>query len=146
MDRIKELENLIKYHKAKYYQGNPEISDVEYDKLEEELKKKEPSSKVLQIVGSTPKGSKKVSHATKMLSLNKTYKLDDLLSWKGDYEIVSTYKIDGVSCSLIYENGQLVMAKTRGDGSVGEDITDKAIWMKNIPSNLKKSMKKALFT
>jgi DNA ligase (NAD+) len=91
-------------------------------------------------VGSTPKGSKKVSHATKMLSLNKTYKLEELLSWKGDFEIVSTYKIDGVSCSLIYESGELVMAKTRGDGSVGEDITDKAIWMKNIPTKLKKSL------
>lgn len=139
MSRIKELEVLIKYHKAKYYQGHPEISDIEYDKLEEELKQKDPKNKVLTIVGSTPKGSKKVNHATKMLSLNKTYKLEELLSWKGDHEIVSTYKIDGVSCSLIYEKGELVLAKTRGDGSVGEDITDKAIWMRNIPSSLKEN-------
>lgn len=140
MDRIKELENLIKYHKAKYYQGTPEISDLEYDKLEDELKKKDPKNRVLEIVGSTPKGSKKVSHATKMLSLNKTYKIEDLLSWKGEHEIVSTFKIDGVSCSLIYEDGGLVLAKTRGDGSVGEDITDKAIWMKNVPSHLTKKV------
>ena len=79
MDRIKELENLIKYHKAKYYQGTPEISDLEYDKLEDELKKKDPKNRVLQIVGSTPKGSKKVSHATKMLSRNKTDKIEDRL-------------------------------------------------------------------
>lgn len=138
MDRVKELEELIKYHKAKYYQGNPEISDVDYDKLEDELKKKDPSNRVLEIVGSVPSGSKKVEHATKMLSLNKTYKLDELMSWKGDHEIVSTYKIDGVSCSLVYEEGRLKLAKTRGDGSVGEDITEKAIWMKNIPSTLKK--------
>lgn len=140
MNRVKELEELIKYHKAKYYQGHPEISDIEYDKLEDELKKKDPSSKILEIVGSVPSGSKKVQHATKMLSLNKTYKVDDLLSWKGDEDIVSTFKIDGVSCSLVYEDGALVLAKTRGDGSTGEDITEKAIWMKNIPSSLKEKV------
>ncbi len=137
MNRVKELEELIKYHKAKYYQGHPEISDIEYDKLEEELKRKDPRNRVLQIVGSVPSGSNKVQHATKMLSLNKTYKFEELLSWKDENEIVSTFKIDGVSCSLVYEKGSLVMAKTRGDGSVGEDITEKAIWMKNIPSTLK---------
>lgn len=140
MDRVKELEDLIKYHKAKYYQGHPEISDVDYDKLEDELKSRDPNNRVLQIVGSVPSGSKKVEHGTKMLSLNKTYKLEELLSWKADYEIVSTYKIDGVSCSLVYEEGSLKIAKTRGDGSVGEDITEKALWMKNIPSNLKEKV------
>lgn len=134
MNRIQELEDLIRYHKAKYYQGNPEISDVEYDKLEDELKNKDPNNKVLSIVGTSPSGNKKVKHATKMLSLNKTYKVEDLETWKGDYEIVSTFKIDGVSCSLVYENGILAIAKTRGDGSQGEDITDKALWMKSIPS------------
>ncbi|MCR9203505.1 MAG: NAD-dependent DNA ligase LigA [Halobacteriovoraceae bacterium] len=137
MNRIQELEDLIRYHKAKYYQGSPEISDVDYDKLEDELKNRDPSNRVLAIVGSSPSGNKKVKHATKMLSLNKTYKLDDLLSWKAEYEIVSTYKIDGVSCSLVYENGSLSIGKTRGDGSQGEDITDKALWMKSIPSTVK---------
>lgn len=127
MSRIKELENQIKYHKAKYYQGHPEISDLEYDKLEEELKKLDPKNQVLDIIGSSPKGSRKVPHDTKMLSLNKTYKFEDLMNWVGEYEVVSTYKIDGVSCSLIFEDGSLILAKTRGDGSVGENITDKAI-------------------
>lgn len=133
MKRKKELEELIKYHKAKYYQGSPEISDSEYDSLEDELRKIDPKNHVLNLVGSSPKGSNKVEHETKMLSLNKTYKLDELVSWKGDYEIVSTLKIDGVSCSLVYEDGQLKIAKTRGDGSIGENITDKAHWMKGIP-------------
>jgi len=137
MNRIRTLEELIKYHKAKYYIGTPEISDNEYDQLEEELRSLDPTSKVLEIVGSSPKGSRKVSHETKMLSLNKTYKQEELLSWAGDYQIVSTYKIDGVSCSLVYENGELVVGKTRGDGNVGEDITDKAYWMQNIPTKIK---------
>jgi DNA ligase (NAD+) len=136
MNRIKELEDLIKYHKAKYYQGHPEISDLEYDKLESELKNSDPKNQVLNIVGSSPKGSRKVPHDTKMLSLNKTYKYEDLVNWKGEHEVVSTYKIDGVSCSLIFENGSLVLAKTRGDGSVGENITDKTLWMKNIPTTV----------
>ena len=136
MTKIQKLENLIRYHKAKYYQGSPEISDLEYDRLESDLKKLDPHNKVLQIVGTSPTGNKKVKHETKMLSLNKTYALDELISWKDNYEIVSTYKIDGVSCSLVYRDGNLVLGKTRGDGSQGEDITDKILWMKSIPSNL----------
>lgn len=136
MNRIQELEDLIRYHKAKYYQGSPEISDLEYDKLESELEAKDPGNKVLSIVGTSPTGNKKVKHATKMLSLNKTYSFDELLTWKGDYEIVSTLKIDGVSCSLVYKDGHLSIGKTRGDGSQGEDITDKALWMKSIPSTI----------
>ncbi|MCF8058070.1 MAG: NAD-dependent DNA ligase LigA [Bacteriovoracaceae bacterium] len=137
MDRIKELEDLIKYHKAKYYQGTPEITDLDYDNLENELKNIDPKNKVLTIVGSSPSGSKKVPHDTKMLSLNKTYKIEELMSWVAEHQVVSTYKIDGVSCSIIFEDGFLTLAKTRGDGSVGEDITDKVIWMKNIPSSVK---------
>lgn len=136
MNRIRTLEELIKYHKAKYYIGSPEISDPEYDQLEEELRSLDPTNKVLEIIGSSPKGSKKVSHETKMLSLNKTYKQEELLSWANEYQVVSTYKIDGVSCSLVYENGELIVAKTRGDGNIGEDITDKAYWMQNIPTKI----------
>ncbi len=136
MNRIQELEELIKYHKAKYYQGHPEILDIEYDKLEDELKGLCPNSRVLEIVGSAPTGLNKVTHDTKMLSLNKTYKVEDLLSWIDGHEVISMYKYDGVSCSLIYENGQLVLAKTRGDGSVGENITSKAIWMKGISTTI----------
>ena len=136
MNRIQELEQLIKKHKSLYYQGKSEISDSDYDQIEEELKKLAPNSLVLSLVGTSPTGSNKVEHATKMLSLKKTYKEEDLLSWKGDHTIVSMYKIDGVSCSLVYENGTLVTGKTRGDGQVGENITDKCIWMAGIPSIL----------
>ena len=133
MSRIQKLEELIVYHKALYYQGRPEISDHEYDDLETELKKLHPGSSVLEIVGSLPTSLKKVKHDSKMLSLDKTYVLSDLKKWIGKNVVVSCFKIDGVSCSLIYEDGKLVTGKTRGDGSVGENITSKVMWIESIP-------------
>lgn len=137
MNKIKKLEEEILKHKALYYQGRPEISDHEYDALEEKLKGLSPESKVLELVGSEVKSKKKVAHASKMLSLNKTYKEQDLFKWQDKREIVSTYKIDGSSCSLIYENGKLKLGKTRGDGSFGEDITDKVNWIPSIPKTIR---------
>ncbi len=125
LSRIQKLESEIIKHKALYYQGRPEISDVEYDKLEADLRKLDPKNPTLLIVGSTTSASDKIKHDKKMLSLEKTYVLDDLLSWQGDEEILSTMKLDGISCSLVYANGELVLAKTRGDGSFGENITSK---------------------
>lgn len=133
---IQKLEEQILYHKSRYYQGNAEITDSEYDKLEDKLRKIDPKNKVLSLVGSAPTGANKVAHDQKMLSLNKVYELDELLNWIEDREVVSTYKIDGVSCSLIYKNGSLSIAKTRGDGNFGEDITIKANWIKDIRSSL----------
>lgn len=136
MTRIQELEKLIKHHKAMYYQGRPEIGDHEYDKLEDELRKLDPENRMLDYIGSKVESQDKVKHDKKMLSLGKTYVVDDLVKWKGEEDILSTLKIDGVSCSLIYENGHLVMAKTRGDGAFGENITQKVMWMNTVPSAL----------
>ena len=137
MDRIKFLESEIIRHKSLYYQGSPEISDSEYDTLEDELKNISPNSPVLDLVGSLPKGSgKKVRHLKKMLSLQKTYKLDDLNQWIGNEEVISTLKLDGVSCSLIYKDGKFYQGKTRGNGEIGEDITDKCQWIGNIPKEI----------
>lgn len=136
MTRIQELEKLIKHHKAMYYQGRPEIGDHEYDKLEDELRKLDPENRMLDYIGSKVESQDKVKHDRKMLSLGKTYIVDDLIKWKGEEDIVSTLKIDGVSCSLIYENGHLVLAKTRGDGTFGENITQKVMWMNTVPSAL----------
>ncbi len=136
MKSIEKLESLIRYHKALYYQGNPEISDHEYDKLEEDLKKIDPDNPVLKLVGTTVSNLKKVKHDTKMLSLDKKYEYQELADWAKEEEIVSVFKIDGVSCSLIYENGNLVLGKTRGDGTVGEDITEKVKWVSNIPMSI----------
>ena len=134
MNRIQELEKLIKHHKAMYYQGRPEIADHEYDKLEKELKELDPTNRILDYIGTKVENQEKVKHESKMLSLGKTYDVDELLKWKNEKDIVSTLKIDGVSCSLIYEKGQLVTAKTRGDGSFGENITQKVMWMNSVPT------------
>lgn len=135
--RIQELEKLILHHKERYYLGNAEISDEKYDKLEAELKKLDPENPVLKLVGfKQTENIDKVPHQKKMLSLDKTYDEKDLSKWVGKEEVVSVFKIDGSSCSLIYENGHLVTAKTRGDGLLGENITKKAIFIPDIPKHV----------
>ena len=79
MSRIQMLEAELIKHKALYYQGRPEISDSAYDKLEDELRGLDPQNPTLLIVGSTTSTSEKVKHDKKMLSLEKTYLLDDLI-------------------------------------------------------------------
>jgi DNA ligase (NAD+) len=133
-NRIQELEKLILHHKELYYRGKAEISDESYDKLEAELKKADPENPVLKLIGHLEIDSNvKVAHQKKMLSLEKTYDQDDLVKWVGHEEVLSVFKIDGSSCSLIYKDGHLQMAKTRGDGQFGENITKKAMFIADIP-------------
>lgn len=141
MSRIQELEAQIIKHKALYYQGRPEISDSEYDAIEEKLRSLDPKNPTLLIVGTTTSTSDKIKHDKKMLSLEKTYVLDDLVSWKGSEDIISTFKLDGISCSIIYQDGELFLAKTRGDGSFGENITKKVMWITNVPKFITKKNK-----
>lgn len=135
-EKIKKLESEIIKNKNLYYQGKPIISDFEYDKLEEELRKLDPENEVLNLVGSEVFKTEKVQHETRMLSLNKTYSKNDLINWKNSYDLVSTYKIDGSSCSLIYKQGKLSMAKTRGDGQFGENVTSKILFIPHVPKKL----------
>ncbi len=135
-EKIKSLEVEILKHKNLYYQGKPEISDYEFDKLEEELKNLDPKNPVLSFIGSSFFVGEKVEHASKMLSLNKTYKLEELERWMDTKEVVSTFKIDGSSCSLIYNSGKLTLAKTRGDGRFGEKITNKVLYIDHVPKSL----------
>ncbi|HXH75112.1 MAG TPA: NAD-dependent DNA ligase LigA [Bacteriovoracaceae bacterium] len=135
--RIQELEKLIIYHKEKYYTGHAEISDEKYDQLENELKKLDAKNPVLQLVGfKQEEATTKLPHQRKMLSLDKTYSEADLMKWIGKETVVSLFKIDGSSCSLIYENGHLVQAKTRGDGQFGENIRKKAMFITDIPKSV----------
>lgn len=131
--KIKRLEREIIKHKNLYYQGKPEISDYEYDKIEDELRSLDPKNATLEIVGSDIFTGEKIEHAQKMLSLNKTYKLEELERWADSKEVISTFKIDGSSCSLIYKQGKLVLGKTRGDGRFGEKITSKIIQIDHVP-------------
>lgn len=136
MNRVEELANLIKKHKALYYAGKPEISDADYDKIEDELRDLDPNNSALKLVGTVVISLDKVRHDKKMLSLGKTYSTDELITWAKKYEVLGIYKVDGVSCSLIYEDGKLVLGKTRGDGTFGENITQKVSWMKGVPTTI----------
>ena len=127
------LESKILEHRKLYYSGQAKISNKEYDKLEEELERVAPNSPVLSKVGTEILSPRKLKHDTKMLSLNKTYKLDELHRWIGDEKVISMFKVDGLSCSLVYRKGKLALGKTRGDGQFGEDISEKVLLVKNIP-------------
>ena len=135
MNIIKKLELEILKHKELYYSGKATISDEAYDEIEQHLKKIDPENQVLTLVGTAIQGMK-VPHDIKMLSLDKTYEEKDLISWIDSHEVVSMYKVDGVSCSLIYIGGNLKLGKTRGDGFFGEDITEKVKWVKSIPKKI----------
>lgn len=136
-NRIQELEKDILHHKELYYTGNAKISDEKYDQLEAELSRLDPENPVLKLVGfKQEEATNKVAHQRKMLSLDKTYDESDLLKWIGKEPVISIFKIDGSSCSLLYENGHLSLAKTRGDGQMGENITKKAIFISDIPKSV----------
>ena len=135
-DKIKNLADQILKHKALYYQGRPEIADHVYDKLEEDLRKLDPGHPVFALIGAEVTSPPKLQHDTKMLSLNKTYKIDELNEWIGNEGVVSMHKIDGSSCSLIYRNGKLALGKTRGNGKRGEDISGKVAWIEDIPKEI----------
>ncbi|MCC7304726.1 MAG: NAD-dependent DNA ligase LigA [Alphaproteobacteria bacterium] len=152
----KLVENIRKHDRLYYQKDAPEVSDAEYDALRIELEKIEAEYPELitpdspsQKVGAAPsKGFKKVRHAMPMLSLSNAFTEEDV----GDFldrmrrflglsdeaiEVVAEPKIDGLSCSLRYEKGKLVMAATRGDGSEGEDITANVSTIKDVPQELK---------
>lgn len=152
--RISELREEIRYHDRKYYvENNPVISDYEYDKLMDELKKLEsehpeyvtPDSPTQRVSGSPVEGFSSVKHKVPMLSLDNTYSSQELLDFdkrvkkflggeKPDYAV--ELKIDGLGVALIYENGVLVRGATRGDGTTGDDITSNIRTIKSIPLKL----------
>lgn len=136
-DAITRLAADLLTYKQSYYQGKPLVSDAAYDQLEEQLRTLAPDHPALSAVGTSPTGKgNKVPHSTPMLSLQKVYDPSQLTKWLQDHDAVGTVKIDGNSLSLVYENGRLVLAKTRGDGRLGEDVTDKITWVGNIPKIL----------
>jgi len=143
-NRISELEELILKHKQLYYLGTAQISDEEYDKLEDELRLLSPKNPVLRTVGHQLSDGEKLKHRIPMLSLEKTRTLNGIVEWQNQQEIFATYKMDGSSCSVVYENLQFVLAKTRGDGEFGENITkgfsylefSKKITDEKLPANL----------
>ncbi|MCR5189453.1 MAG: NAD-dependent DNA ligase LigA [Treponema sp.] len=129
MTRIEELERLIIKYQKSYYDGEGEISDADFDKLWDELKILDPDNPILHKVGADSGNFAKVQHVMPMGSQEKAANPEEFLAWanKHQYEqYLVEYKLDGASLELQYENGYLVRAVTRGDGSVGDDITANA--------------------
>src|ERR687889_1192571 len=153
--RIEELRELVRYHNRRYYvEDAPEISDAEYDALYKELEILENEHPELvttdsptQRIGGEPlEEFEQVMHAVPMLSLSNARKLEDLYEWDtrvrrllGEDEVpryVTELKIDGLAVSLRYENGLFVRGATRGNGTVGEDVTANLRTVRSIPEKL----------
>ena len=145
----------IRRHDRLYYvEARPEIADAEYDRLIRELKVIEeahpdlltPDSPTQRVGGTAASDFQSVKHAVPMLSLDNTYTETDLLEWRDRVvkglppaetpAFVVEPKIDGLSLALLYENGLLIRAATRGDGETGEDVTANAKTIRSIPLKL----------
>jgi DNA ligase (NAD+) len=159
---IEALRDLIRHHEYRYYVlDDPEISDAQFDQLMNELKKLEtenpklitPDSPTQRVGGKPREGFIKARHSSPMLSLDNTYNEEDLRNWehrvhelsgRTDIDYVCELKLDGMSLALQYEDGQLARGITRGDGSIGEDVTLNVRTVRSIPLSIpKEKLKKA---
>lgn len=142
--RMKELIDILNRASAVYYQGKDEImSNFEYDKLYDELVSLEKESGLVLAGSPTQKVGYEVlselpkqTHPSPMLSLDKTKQVNELGNWLGDKEGLLSWKMDGLTVVLTYEDGQLLNAVTRGNGVVGEVITNNAKVFKKLPVSI----------
>jgi DNA ligase (NAD+) len=160
--KIEALREKIRHHEYLYHVlDQPEISDADFDKLLRELKDLEAEHPELittdsptQRVGGKPReGFVKVPHSSPMMSLDNTYNEQELRNWerrvhelsgRKDVDYVCELKLDGMSLALIYEDGKLVRGITRGDGSVGEDVTLNVRTVRSVPLSISpEKLKKA---
>jgi len=144
-ERIRELEEQVRYHSDLYFnQSKSEITDAEFDALVDELRSLAPESAVLGEVGAVPSYGQKVKHSSIMGSLDKTKDASEVERWARTYttdtsqipKVTVMPKMDGVAVRLNYDNGRLVEAATRGNGEVGQAVTDNVRVMKAIPNTL----------
>ncbi|PXV89388.1 DNA ligase (NAD+) [Lachnotalea glycerini] len=141
IDRIKELIQILNEAGRAYYQEATEImSNYEYDALYDELLQLEKETKV--VLGNSPTVNvgyevmselPKERHEKPMLSLNKTKSVEELADWIGNQETLLSWKLDGLTIVLTYNQGELQKAVTRGNGEIGEVITNNAKVFKNVP-------------
>ncbi|MDQ4141101.1 MAG: NAD-dependent DNA ligase LigA [Bacteroidota bacterium] len=151
--RIQELTQRIHYLNYQYYQNSiSEVSDYDFDMLLEELIRLEkeypqyrlPNSPTQRVGGTITKTFKTVLHKYPMLSLSNTYSEEDLREFdkrvrkvlEGDFEYICEQKFDGVAISLTYQNGELSLGATRGDGTRGDDITQNIRTIRALPLHL----------
>jgi DNA ligase (NAD+) len=154
--KIEDLREKIRHHEYLYYVlDRPEISDPDFDRLMRQLKDLEaehpdlitPDSPTQRVGGKPREGFVKVAHSSPMLSLDNTYNEDELRAWerrvhelsgRKDVDYVCELKLDGMSLALVYQEGHLLRGVTRGDGSVGEDVTLNIRTVRSIPLSISK--------
>lgn len=152
--RIKELRSLLQAYSHSYHVLDaPVVTDAVYDSLFSELKKLESEfpdlvttdSPTQRVGGELLGGFKKVQHSTRMLSLNDVFDRKEVEAWvvrmdkllpTEKHDFFADIKMDGLACALIYQDGVLVQAVTRGDSFVGEDVTSNVRTIKNVPLRL----------
>ncbi len=156
LQKIQDLRKRIEHYDYEYHVlDRPSISDIEYDKLLNELvelEEKHPEYKTndsptMRVGGEVLEGFKKVDHDIPMLSLGNAFNADDLIAFDNrlkkivsDFTYMVEAKIDGLAASLKYEEGYLVRAATRGNGTTGEDITHNVRTIKSVPLHLKQPL------
>lgn len=161
--RLEELRHLLNQYSYEYHVlDSPSVSDAIYDGLFNELKELEaeypdlvtPDSPTQRVGGVLKGGFQKVEHRTRMLSLNDVFNKSDVEAWVGridkllageDHEYFADIKMDGLACSLTYEDGLLAQAVTRGDSFIGEDITSNVRTIANVPLKLRLDDQTRLF-
>ena len=152
--KFKGLTEIKKYNNFYYNKDKPAISDNDYDKLKQEILKLEKKhlfkkfGSIEKIVGAPPLNKfKKIKHLRPMLSLSNAFDEEDMRDFKKkinnflnnnnkDIEFFAEPKIDGISATLIYENGVLIKGLSRGDGATGEDILQNLKTIKSIPKKI----------
>jgi DNA ligase (NAD+) len=156
------LREKIRHHEHLYYVlDQPQIGDAEFDQLMQQLKDLEteypalitPDSPTQRVGGKSREGFVKAPHSSPMLSLDNTYSEEELRAWerrvhelsgRNDVDYVCELKLDGMSLALVYEDGRLARGITRGDGSVGEDVTLNVRTVRSVPLSIpKEKLKKA---
>lgn len=161
--RLEQIKQLLDQYSYEYHVlDSPSVEDAVYDGLIQELKQLEAKHPELvtpdsptQRVGNKPLDKfKKVQHSRPMISLNDVFSKDDVLAWvkrmdkllpASKHEFFCDTKKDGLACALIYQDGVLHQAITRGDGKVGEDVTSNVRTIKNVPLTLRKTAKNKQF-
>ncbi|HET9284377.1 MAG TPA: NAD-dependent DNA ligase LigA [Candidatus Angelobacter sp.] len=151
---IEKLRDEIRHHEYLYYVLDaPELPDADFDRLMQELKKLEaahpelitPDSPTQRVGGKPREGFVKIEHSRPMLSLDNAYNEQELRDWdrrvhelagSDKIEYVCEFKLDGMSMALTYEDGKLLRGVTRGDGSVGEDVTTNVRTMRSVPLSI----------
>lgn len=143
IEKIKLLIDNLNLATKAYDEGNPIMDDKAWDDMYFSLQNIEhktgiilPNSPTQKVIYQVVNSLAKKKHDHLMLSLDKTKDIDEVNSFLGDKEAVAMLKLDGLSCSLTYEDGRLVAAETRGNGETGEDILHNALVIKSIPNRI----------